>query len=240
MSSFPISSTVEIVGTGIAPGQVNFSDGTNSVEVKAPTTLTGTVNFTLPDADGTANQVLTWPTSGSTTVWADKGGSGGGNTDIWFIKDEKTSGTDGGTFSSGAWQTRVLNTINKPSGTGTQVQLAVAPAGANQLRIEDGLYRIVSRAPAFAVFSHTSRLQNVTDAVTEIVGSVSTSQVVILGDVSVSISVIDDVFVVSGGPKIYEIQHRCDTTNTGDGFGVAAGFGVSEVYTQVTIERLAN
>jgi len=74
-SAYPISSLIEISGTGVAPGQIDFSDGTNVVEVKAPTTLTGTVNFTLPAADGTANQVLKWPSAGNTTVWGNNNGN---------------------------------------------------------------------------------------------------------------------------------------------------------------------
>ena len=74
-AAFPLTSPIELTGTGGAPGQINFSDGTNVVEVKAPTSLTGTVNFTLPDADGTANQVLKWPTAGSTTLWDNNNGN---------------------------------------------------------------------------------------------------------------------------------------------------------------------
>ena len=68
-AAFPLTSPIEVSGTGGAPGQVNFSDGTNIVEVKAPTTLSGTVSFTLPDANGTSDQILKWPSSGTTTVW---------------------------------------------------------------------------------------------------------------------------------------------------------------------------
>ena len=237
-SDFPLSSPIEIGGTPLNPGEVNFSDGTNSVQVKAPTSLTGTVNFTLPDSNGTSGQVLKWPSSGDTLIWGDEGGTGG-NTNLWFISDIKPSGTDGGTFTAGAWQTRDLNTLNKPSGVGTEIQIGVAPASANQLRIEDGLYRITVRAPAFGVLSHITRLQNITDGTTELLGTVRESQPAIFtAAASTSISTIDDTFVVSSGPKVYEIQHQCGTTNATDGYGVAAGFGVDEIYTQLSLEKL--
>jgi hypothetical protein len=233
-SAYPLESPIEVTGNGVTPGQVNFSDGANSVEVKAPPTLTGTVNFTLPDSDGAANQVLKWPASGSTTIWADKAGPGGGNTDIWFIGDQKASGTDGGAFISGAWRTRVLNTLAKPSGTGTEVQLAVAPAGTNQILIQDGFYRIEAVAPALRVQEHQARLRNITDVTTEAVGTSSNSNAAVT-----SFSFISGVWTVSGGPKVYEIQQQGNQTRA-DGFGTAAGFGEPEVYTRVFIERISD
>jgi hypothetical protein len=233
-SDYPLSSPVEITGTGGAPGQINLTDGTNSVEVKAPAGLVGTVNFTLPAANGVTDQVLKWPTTGTTTVWADKSGPGGGNTDLWFIRDERPTGTDGGAFISGVWQTRVLNTIVSPPGTLIYVQLAVAPAGTNQFLIQDGLYRVETLAPALRVQNHQARLRNISDAVTEIVGTSSNSNAAV-----VSFSFVSGIIEVSGGPKIFEIQHQSSSTRA-DGFGSAAGFGESEIYTKVFIERISN
>ena len=36
----------------------------------------------------------------------------------------------------------------------------------------------------------------------------------------------------------FEVQHRCSVDRTIIGFGVAASFGDSEVYTQVKIEKV--
>jgi hypothetical protein len=38
--------------------------------------------------------------------------------------------------------------------------------------------------------------------------------------------------------KTFELQHRCTTTRTTDGFGVSAAFGDSEVYAQIKIIKL--
>ena len=102
-AAFPLTSPIEVTGTGGAPGQVNFSDGTNVVEVKAPTTLSGTVSFTLPDANGTANQVLKWPVSGSTTVWENSSGNATGTLPVSFnfvAPNGSPSGTSSSTFQS--------------------------------------------------------------------------------------------------------------------------------------------
>lgn len=66
-SAYPLTSPIEIKGSGGSPGQIDFSDGTNSVEVKAPTGLTGNINFTLPPNTGTTNQVLRTSGSGVTS-----------------------------------------------------------------------------------------------------------------------------------------------------------------------------
>ena len=231
-NAFPLTSPIEVEGTVPIPGTIYLSNGSAHVEVAAPSSLTGNVNFILPDSDGTANQVLKWPSSGTTLSWEDETITG--NTNIWYIKDIKSSGTDGGSFTSGAWQTRTLNTLTKPTGTGTEVQLAVAPAGTNQILIEDGSYRIESMAPALSVQDHQSRLRNITIGVTTLVGTSSTS----FSNSASSTSDIRGLFTVSSGPVIFEIQHRCSSSNTSDGFGAASGFGENEVYTQLYIEKI--
>jgi hypothetical protein len=69
------SGNVEIKGQG----DLRFadSDSSNWVAFQAPATVASDVTWTLPDADGTANQVLS--TNGSGTLsWATGGGGGGG------------------------------------------------------------------------------------------------------------------------------------------------------------------
>ncbi len=41
-----------------------------------------------------------------------------------------------------------------------------------------------------------------------------------------------------GASQTFEIRHQCVSTKTGNGFGVASGFGVDEVYTQVRIWKV--
>jgi hypothetical protein len=60
-----------------------------------------------------------------------------------YIKDEKSSGTASGTFTSGAWQTRTLNTV---SGDTAMVSLS-----SNQFTLGVGTYQIIAKAPAFDV-----------------------------------------------------------------------------------------
>jgi hypothetical protein len=64
--SYIINSPIDAEGTGVAPGQINFSDGTNAVQMRAPTGLAGNTNFVLPATDGTDGQVLIWNSSNAT------------------------------------------------------------------------------------------------------------------------------------------------------------------------------
>lgn len=69
-SAFPLSSPIEVEGTGGTPGQIELSDGTNAVQVRAPTGLAGNVDFTLPATAGTTGYFL--QRSGATaTAWAE-------------------------------------------------------------------------------------------------------------------------------------------------------------------------
>ena len=225
--AYIINSPQTVLGTGISPGQINFSDGTNAVQVKAPTTLAGNVNFVLPDAAGTTGQFLQWNASGN-TQWVT--GSSFPNTDVWYITDQKTTGTNGGTFTSGSWQTRNLNTLTKPSGTGTDITVS-----SNILSIATGTYKVLITAPGMRVSSHKSRLRNTTDGVTELVGS---SANIASSTTTGTVSVILGILVVASGPKNYTVEHQCATTRNTDGFGLAAGFSEVEIYTSCVFEKI--
>ena len=231
MSGYPITSPIEINGTPVDPAQLNLNNNSDSIQISAPASLSTTYSIVLPNSLGSSGQALIL-SGGSNTTWG-----AASNANVWIVKDVKAPGTDGGTFTSGAWRTRVLNNIDKPTGTGTEVQVGVAPAGANQLRIEDGEYQIEASVPAEAVALHQSRFRNISDSTTEIAGScmIATS---FLAQVS-NISVISGTFTVSSGPKVYEIQHQCSATNAVDGFGSACGFGENEVYTIAKITKIS-
>jgi hypothetical protein len=136
-----------------------------------------------------------------------------------LLQEQQTSATEGGTFTSGAWQTRVLNT--EVFDTGSLISIS-----SNQFTPTRG--GVVSwSAPAFAVDAHQSRLYNVTDAVVTAYG---TSDYASQASVGYSRSV-GTAQVVAG--KAYRIEHRCELTWATNGLGVAAAFGNIEVYTQV-------
>lgn len=148
------------------------------------------------------------------------GGGAGGSDDYIVVRDEKANNTDGGTFTSGDWRTRDLNV--ELVDTGNNATLA-----SNQITLLAGTYRCHLMAPAHFVARHKLRLQNISDAVTEILGqSADTS-----GSSVVTVSHVVGRFTIAA-TKIFELQHRCVTSRSGDGFGQASAFGTIEVYTQ--------
>lgn len=155
---------------------------------------------------------------------------GGDGSQSAYIRDEKSSGTNGGTFTNGAWRTRDLNTeVFDPDG--------IVTISSNQFTLAAGDYEIYASAPAAAVNGHQCRLQNITDATTVENG---TSEVSGAGDFVVTRSIVRARFTIAGS-KAFEIQHQCQTTGGSSGtFGANVGFTVaSEVYTEVYITKLA-
>jgi hypothetical protein len=148
---------------------------------------------------------------------------------VIVLTDSKGSGTAGGTFTSGAWRTRDLQT-EQHDGPG-----ACTLPGSNQFTLLAGTYEADIRAPAFYVNSHQAILYNVTDAGTTLNG---TSEYSGVGTAySVTPSVIRGVFTIAAS-KTFEVRHQCTSTNTTFGFGQPAGF-TTEVYTVVTLRKIA-
>ena len=139
------------------------------------------------------------------------------------MQDQKASGTAGGTFTSGAWQRRDLNTIvYDPSGLMTLASNEFTPAVNGYVKWS---------CPAINPNNHKSRLYNVTDGVEVAVGSNAWA--------NDGPGVFNSTF--GGGPviagKTYRIEHRGSRTQNTNGFGQACSFGNVEVYTIVEFWR---
>lgn len=144
------------------------------------------------------------------------------------IEEQQASGTDGGTFTSGSWQTRVLNT--EVSDTGNLASLS-----SNQITLAAGTYVARIACPANKVNAHQARLQNITDGTTLLLGqnafAVSTTGMVTL-------ATIVGKFTLASS-KVLEVQHRAQTTAGTNGYGAATSWG-TEVYTQVELIRIGD
>lgn len=144
------------------------------------------------------------------------------------VVDQKAANTGGGTFTSGAWRTRDLQTVRTNTITG-------ASLSSNQIILPIGTYQINSIAPAFACARHKSKLYNVSDATDILVGSSVFSSATSGASIN---SVINGQFAISA-QKTFEIRHQCQTTRATDGFGIESNLGVVEIYTQVQIWKVA-
>ena len=147
------------------------------------------------------------------------------NLPFLHLQDQKISGTEGGGFTSGAWRTRVLN---------TEVTDTIGSTlSSNQFTLPAGTYYFEASAPAFSVGRHLSRLQNITDTTTTLLG---TSEVTASSTSVVTRSFVNGQFTIAD-TKTFELQHRCQATNGTNGFGGATGFD-TEVYAEVRVWKV--
>lgn len=149
------------------------------------------------------------------------------------IQDEKSGGTSGGTFTSGAWRTRNLNTIAHDD-TG---EITVS---SNQFTLPAGTYEVSIAPPCLRVDFHRARLQNITDTATVFYGQScygSSNADAKAGDQTAG--ELFGKFTISA-PKVFEVQHRCTTTMANNGFGTAGeSIADPEIFTQVQLWKLS-
>jgi hypothetical protein len=144
---------------------------------------------------------------------------------LLHVRDEKTAGTSGGTFTTGAWRTRDLNTEITNEITG-------ASLASNQITLPAGTYFIQARVPTQATNNTVSKLRNITAGSDVIIGS---SGLAMWNAAVEWNSWIVGRFTIAG-ETVFEIQHNCSYTGT---FGTASNLGVTEVYTEVQIWKVA-
>lgn len=149
---------------------------------------------------------------------------------VIHVQDQKASGTAGGTFTSGAWRTRDLNTVLTNTISG-------ASLATNQITLPAGTYEVMACAPSVATDSHQARAYNATAAATLING---TNAFNAGGGVS-AVSLVIGRFTLASTSNI-ELQHACQTTAATTGFGVGntlGGLKAFEVYSDVIIRKVS-
>lgn len=146
---------------------------------------------------------------------------------ISIFEDQKASGTVGGTFTAGSWQTRTLNT----SFNG----IAGVSLTSNQITLPAGSYNIIAKATANGVELHKLKLRNITDSNDSLNGL--NNNTTLSDDVS-TVATCSGVIVITSS-KVFEVQHYCSSTRASIGFGNPCSFGVNEVYCQIFIQKIA-
>ena len=193
-----------------------------AVTIDGDGTITGISVGGLPDGivdtDMLAADAVTAAKIGSKTF-----------TSYAIICDEKTSSTEGGTFTNGAHRTRDLNTeIADPDG--------IVSISSNQFTLGAGTYLIRASAPAFRVARHAIRLKNVTDDTTVQDGAVAYSNT---GNNDQTNAILAARVTITSS-KAFEIRHKCETTKSSNGFGVEAdAMATVSIYTIVEIYKEA-
>ena len=199
--------------------------GGNAVSIAVPTSnpSSSEVELKLPQSDGSSGQALVTDASGNLS-FADKGKFAS----YAIIADQKSNTTDGGTFTSGAWRTRDLNTeLSDPDG--------IVSISSNQFTLAAGSYLIEWSCPAMRCGRHQSRLYDITASASIQSGKSTTSDTGADGDQNDSDGAVR---ITISANNIYEIQHQCSTTEATIGLGNATDFG-TEIYTLVKIFKEA-
>jgi hypothetical protein len=140
-----------------------------------------------------------------------------------LLQDQKSSGTAGGTFTSGAWQTRTLNTEVYDTDSLVSISSNQFTPTANGI--------VEWSAPASEVGDHQTRLYNVTDSAVVAYGTSEYAE----PSTGAQNRSFGSGPVVAG--KAYRIEHRCEASITTYGLGNSNSFGGTQVYTTVIYRR---
>lgn len=162
----------------------------------------------------------------SPSVTLDVAGFIGGAYPMMIVRDEEPSGTGAGGFTSGAYRTRVLNTVSTNTISG-------ASLSSNQITLPPGTYYVSFSAPAWKVNGHQTKFVSVSGGTISIFGETAyTSN----ADYPMTRSRGSGVFTIES-TSVAELQHKCFTTNATNGLGIQIS-GDVEVYAVVEIWKI--
>ena len=181
-------------------------------------TTAGADTFVLPASDGTVGQLMKTDGAGQLGWATDTGGLFSGYA---IFADQKAQNTQGGTFTSGAWRQRDLNTTIANTDT-TNITL-----GTNDFTLLAGNYLIQWMAPGFSIGRATTRLYDGTSVVGVGINAYT---------MNTGLPAPGLLRVTPGTSTTYQIQHQCDTTYATLGFGVEINLD-TEQYTTVIIYK---
>jgi hypothetical protein len=144
---------------------------------------------------------------------------------IAIFNETQANGTQGGASVTGSFIKRTLNT--------TVTNNIGATLTASVIALTAGTYRVSAISPFYNVTGVAIRLRNTSDSTTAI-ASVNTYYSGTTG----GYAILDGTFTITA-TKNFEVQYVCNTATATNGLGVALSGGISEIYTQITINKTA-
>lgn len=154
-------------------------------------------------------------------------GFGGSEGAVVHVRDEKSSGTHGGSFVSGSYQVRDINAEVEDAAE-------ICSVLGNQITLDAGTYRCWIFAPAYRVRVHRVRLYDYSNDVELLLGQNAYCHE---GGFSQTFAMLFGIFTLSSLAAL-EVQHQCSMTNATTGLGVASSIGI-EYYTEGFFRRVA-
>lgn len=154
---------------------------------------------------------------------------------IAILKDVKANNVAGGTFTSGAFQNRILNTLEDTYGVVRNPLDFTGVGGTNtDFILDKGTYFVIANLTYYAgVNSNIAKLLNVTDTSDVLTGTAD------YGNNDSGTSRIIGRFTISS-TKTFRFQHRCQSTQVSTGFGTPSNFGINETYSTAYILKLSD
>ena len=202
-------------------GTTGISGVDGSVSAPAVTGTDSNTGITFPSAD-----TIKFSTGGVERMSITNSGvtgAGGKFASYAIISDTKASNVNGGTFSSGAWRTRDLNTeIADADG--------IVSISSNQFTLQAGSYLIKFQSTGYHVHRHITKLRDITNSANKGYG------IMVYSNTSNATSNISHGMarVTISGATVYEIQHACQTTKSSNGMGLNTYIDTSGSYTDNT------
>ena len=164
-------------------------------------------------------------------------GGTGNPISVAVIADVKSSGTNGGGFTNGAWRTRDLNTVISDPDYIVTIESDTHTVSGHTSRYKftlgAGTYLISWSAGVYKVGSHVTRLYDVTGTASLGYGMSGFGGT---GNESQNQSPGSFIHAPTAN-NTYEIQHQSGSTQGTNGFGVANGIS-DNIYTKVVIYKL--
>ena len=198
---------------------VNLAAFNVTVATAAGVNLVGNMNF----SDGAATFRIR-RTSGSTVSVTRLDVSK--KMSIAIIADVKPARTAGGTFTSGSFRTRDLQTVISDVDN-------IVSISSNQFTLQSGTYTINWSAPGRRVGLHKSILYDITSGSDVLVGTPEDS----INDEGGNTKSQGSAVLLLTSASVFEIRHRCEITHVVSGFGGFADFDEDEIYTTVEITK---
>ena len=220
-----VNDSVYAYGTSYALGSITDAKSTIAMPVKLA--VGDIVDIRVFHNNGSARNALDGAAFSYVAIQkmtaASEHGSAHENSSYVQLVDNKVAGTQGGTATSGTWETRSLkNKLHDPD------SVCSFDSGNNQITLDAGTYEFDISCPAYKVGSHSARLRNITTGVTLQQGTVAYSDTA--GTYAQTRSFIKGRFTIAAS-QVLEIQHRVGTTNATNGYGKAGTIGTYDTYT---------